>query len=154
MIITKILGWDVRPLMAAGGFSGIVLGLATQSVLANALAGLQLVSSIPVSRSPSRLHPEPCHACTSLPYTLCSKSLAHNDGGKPTVTRANSTQEGWLKQPRALQVIVRPLVVGERVTLSGAVNVTGVVEQLDFLQTVLRTDTHIPYTLPNKVSQS
>ena len=32
-------------------------------------------------------------------------------------------------------VIVRPLVVGERVTLSGAVNVTGVVEQLDFLQT-------------------
>ena len=48
MIITKILGWDVRPLMAAGGFSGIVLGLATQSVLANALAGLQLVSIIPV----------------------------------------------------------------------------------------------------------
>jgi hypothetical protein len=40
----KILGWDVRPLMAAGGFSGIVLGLATQSVLANALAGLQLVT--------------------------------------------------------------------------------------------------------------
>lgn len=29
--------------MAAGGFSGIVLGLATQSTLANALAGLQLV---------------------------------------------------------------------------------------------------------------
>lgn len=50
-----------------------------------------------------------------------------------------------------LQVIVRPLVVGERVSLSGSVNVTGVVEQLDFLQTVIRTDTHIPYTLPNKV---
>ncbi len=77
VIITKILGWDVRPLMAAGGFSGIVLGLATQSVLANALAGLQLVSSIPVSRCPSRLHPEPCHACTSLPYTLCSNPSAH-----------------------------------------------------------------------------
>ena len=89
-----------------------------------------------------------------------------------------------MKQTHALQVIVRPLVVGERVTLSGAVNVTGVVEQLDFLQTgcnhspspasssmiashcmyeaytpfntfysnaVIRTDTHIPYTLPNKV---
>ena len=41
-----------------------------------------------------------------------------------------------MKQVSALQVIVRPLVVGERVTLSGAVNVTGVVEQLDFLQTV------------------
>ena len=41
-----------------------------------------------------------------------------------------------MKQGPALQVIVRPLVVGERVTLSGAVNVTGVVEQLDFLQTV------------------
>ena len=49
------------------------------------------------------------------------------------------------------QVIVRPLVVGERVTLSGTVNVTGIVEQLDFLQTVIRTDTHIPYTIPNKV---
>jgi len=56
--------------------------------------------------------------------------------------------------PRHVQVIVRPLVVGERVTLSGAVNVTGVVEQLDFLQTVIRTDTHIPYTLPNKVHAS
>ncbi len=42
-------------------------------------------------------------------------------------------------------------MVGERVSLSGAVNVTGVVEQLDFLQPVIRTDTHIPYTLPNKV---
>ena len=60
VIVTKILGWDVRPLMAAGGFSGIVLGLATQSVLANALAGLQLVSMIPVSKSTSRLHPDSC----------------------------------------------------------------------------------------------
>ena len=49
------------------------------------------------------------------------------------------------------QVIVRPLMAGERVTLSVSVNVTGVVEQLDFLQTVIRTDTHIPYTVPNKV---
>ena len=70
VIITKILGWDVRPLMAAGGFSGIVLGLATQSVLANALAGLQLVSIIPVSESPSRLHPESCQACTWMSCTL------------------------------------------------------------------------------------
>ncbi len=70
------------------------------------------------------------------------------------MTKATSTQKGWVKQPRAPQVIVRPLVVGERVTLSGAVNVTGVVEQLDFLQTVIRTDTHIPYTLPNKVCLS
>ena len=37
--------------MAAGGFSGIVLGLATQSVLANALAGLQLVNIINVFKA-------------------------------------------------------------------------------------------------------
>ena len=44
LMLLKVLGLDIRPLLAAGGLGGIVLGLATQSLLANALAGLHLVS--------------------------------------------------------------------------------------------------------------
>ena len=43
LVLLKVLGLDIRPLLAAGGLGGIVLGLATQSLLANALAGLHLV---------------------------------------------------------------------------------------------------------------
>lgn len=46
LVLLKVLGLDIRPLLAAGGLGGIVLGLATQSLLANALAGLHLVSPL------------------------------------------------------------------------------------------------------------
>ena len=74
VIIMKILGWDVRPLMAAGGFSGIVLGLATQSVLANALAGLQLVTCTVPQTSLFKLA---CISCLHLPVQelLCVYAL-------------------------------------------------------------------------------
>ena len=43
------------------------------------------------------------------------------------------------------------MVVGERVTVtSSAQTITGIVEQIDFLRTVIRTDAYKPYWLPNK----
>ena len=113
----------------------------------------------------------PAAAClTEHDWRICSYSLCHHrvresphgmhSPANPSLLGIPSTLLAQLQTLSALcaahvtlllQVIVRPLVVGERVSLSGTVNVTGVVEQLDFLQTVIRTDTHIPYTLPNKV---
>ena len=38
-----LAGFDIRPLLTFGGVSGIVVGLSAQSVLANMIAGINLV---------------------------------------------------------------------------------------------------------------
>ncbi len=51
------------------------------------------------------------------------------------------------------QFLSQPFVVGERVTLltaSGAVAITGTVEAVYPMRTILRDDTHTPSMLPNK----
>jgi small-conductance mechanosensitive channel len=49
------------------------------------------------------------------------------------------------------QITVRPMVVGERVSVtSSSQTITGIVERIDFLRTVIRTDAYKPYWLPNK----
>ena len=52
---------------------------------------------------------------------------------------------------RAVQLITRPLVVGDRVTLRGAAEVTGVVERVDFTRTIIRDDWDVPISVPNRV---
>ena len=53
-----------------------------------------------------------------------------------------------------LQFLSRPFVVGERIDIShssGAKFLTGFVERVDPMRTILRTDTCMPVMIPNKV---
>ena len=52
------------------------------------------------------------------------------------------------------QFISQPFLVGDRVqiaTASGAKVLTGVVERIDPMRTIVRSDTDVPMTVPNKV---
>lgn len=52
------------------------------------------------------------------------------------------------------QFISQPFVVGDRVeiaTSSGSVVLTGVVERIDPMRTIVRSDADVPMTIPNKV---
>jgi small-conductance mechanosensitive channel len=54
-----------------------------------------------------------------------------------------------------LQFLSRPFVVGDRIHImsgSGAKFATGFVERVDPIYTILRTDTGLPVTIPNKVA--
>ena len=42
--------------------------------------------------------------------------------------------------------------MGDRVTLAGGVQLTGIVEQIDFTRTIIRNDVDVPVSVPNKVS--
>ena len=42
--VLQILGVNVQPLLAVGGVSGIAIGFGAQSVSANAITGINLVS--------------------------------------------------------------------------------------------------------------
>ena len=52
-----------------------------------------------------------------------------------------------------LQFLSRPFVVGERVQLTGVggFKVSGVVEEVEPIRTLLRTDDGVPIRVPNKV---
>ena len=53
-----------------------------------------------------------------------------------------------------LQFLSRPFVVGDRIdvtTAGGTRLLTGYVERVDPMRTILRHDTGLPYMLPNKV---
>jgi len=53
-----------------------------------------------------------------------------------------------------LQFISRPFVVGDRIEISsvgGSKFVVGVVERVDPMRTIIRTDSCMPITIPNKV---
>ncbi len=53
-----------------------------------------------------------------------------------------------------LQFLSRPFVVGDRIDIAsgtGAKFATGFVERVDPIYTVLRTDSGLPVTIPNKV---
>ena len=54
----------------------------------------------------------------------------------------------------ALQFISRPFVVGDRIEISsvgGSKFVVGTVERVDPMRTIIRTDSCMPITIPNKV---
>ena len=54
-----------------------------------------------------------------------------------------------------MQFLSRPFVVGERVDIAhsnGARFMTGFVERVDPMRTILRTDSCLPVMIPNKVS--
>lgn len=63
---------------------------------------------------------------------------------------------GWVMMRRfVLQFLSRPFVVGDRIDImsgSGAKFATGFVERVDPIYTILRTDTGLPVTIPNKVA--
>lgn len=59
-----------------------------------------------------------------------------------------------LKQLCFLQFLSRPFVVGDRVELSsggGERVLVGVIERVDPMRTIVRTDASLPVTIPNKV---
>ena len=54
-----------------------------------------------------------------------------------------------------MQFISRPFVVGDRIEISsvgGSKFVVGVVERVDPMRTIIRTDACMPITIPNKVT--
>ena len=56
-----------------------------------------------------------------------------------------------------MQFLSRPFVVGERIDISfssGGKFMTGYVEQVAPMRTILRTDSCVPVTIPNKVSRA
>ena len=53
-----------------------------------------------------------------------------------------------------MQFLSRPFVVGDRVELSSAGGervLVGVIERVDPMRTIIRTDASLPVTIPNKV---
>ena len=53
-----------------------------------------------------------------------------------------------------MQFLSRPFVVGDRVELSSAGGervLVGVIERVDPMRTIIRTDAALPVTIPNKV---
>ena len=56
---------------------------------------------------------------------------------------------------RATQFVSQPFLVGDRVdiaTSSGSKALSGTVERIDPMRTILRTDHDVPITIPNKAS--
>lgn len=88
----QTLGINIQPLLAVGGASSLIIGLATQTLLTNAVMGVSIFLS-------------------------------------------------------------RPFVPGDSVTCqaAGAILVSGVVEKVTPMRTLLRTDDDVFVTLPNKV---
>ena len=54
-----VLGINIQPLLAVGGISGLAIGLGAQTVTANAIAGINLVSPLTCTASDA-VHPS-CH---------------------------------------------------------------------------------------------
>lgn len=86
------LGINIKPLLAVGGASSLIIGLATQTLLTNAVMGVSIFLS-------------------------------------------------------------RPFVPGDSITVQqqGGILVSGVVEKVTPMRTLLRTDDDVLVTLPNKV---
>ena len=96
--------------------------------------------------------------------TLCQQGClyveplpaSHSNQCPPAKHFAGSSWECWLDcWPCACgaQFLTQPFVVGERVTLmsGGSKVVTGKVESIDPLNTIIRDDDGIPITIPNTV---
>ena len=104
-----LAGIDVRPILTIGGIGSAIVGLGSQSVLANMIAGINLVSQ--------HLTKTATHSCL-------------------------------------LQFLARPFVAGDRVQIFnslGKLTYSGLVERVNPLRTVIRTDANYPVTVPNKV---
>eukprot|EP00878_Enallax_costatus_P018045 GHUV01018974.1.p1 GENE.GHUV01018974.1~~GHUV01018974.1.p1 ORF type:complete len:531 (+),score=75.48 GHUV01018974.1:260-1852(+) len=88
----QFLGLNVRPLLAIGGAGGIIIGLATQTLLSNAVMGVNIFLS-------------------------------------------------------------RPFVPGDAITVQGPSNfwISGTVERVTPMRTLMRTDDDVLVTMPNKV---
>jgi hypothetical protein len=92
LVAVQTLGINIQPLLAVGGASSLIIGLATQTLLTNAVMGVSIFLS-------------------------------------------------------------RPFVPGDSITVqaAGAILVSGVVEKVTPMRTLLRTDDDVLVTLPNKV---
>jgi len=92
LFAVQTLGINIQPLLAVGGASSLIIGLATQTLLTNAVMGVSIFLS-------------------------------------------------------------RPFVPGDSITVqaAGAILVSGVVEKVTPMRTLLRTDDDVLVTLPNKV---
>lgn len=66
--LLHVLGINVAPLLTVGGVSGILVGLSAQSVMANMIAGINLVSLRCLLLSPILTH---------INFSLVSRGPAH-----------------------------------------------------------------------------
>lgn len=91
--------------------------------------------------------------CTLKLYLLHHSSISAKL--RPTAESCESA-DSWLSSaPHVVQFLSRPFVVGDRVDLStgaGERVLVGVVERVDPMRTIIRTDACAPVTIPNKVS--
>ncbi len=56
--------------------------------------------------------------------------------------------------PCCLQFLSRPFVVGEQVVLSGGPRIEGIVEGVEIMRTLVRTNEGVVVAVPNKVSEA
>ncbi len=172
--VLHVLGINVAPLLTVGGVSGILVGLSAQSVMANMIAGINLVT-LALRRYCSLIHAvwvslyeDQLKGLVSQPTctaALCAAALVQPPrvrsymmhGFNMVGGRALLTYEHICKSLTGgavwLQFLSRPFVVGDRIdilTSGGTKFATGFVERVDPIYTVLRTDTGTPVTINNK----
>lgn len=63
LMVLHVLGINIGPLLALGGFGTVALGIGAQAITSNAISGLNLVRCLNQSSQCQRSHA----LCTSLP---------------------------------------------------------------------------------------
>lgn len=69
------------------------------------------------------------------------------------IYKSNRRSKLFLANIALLQFLTRPFVVGDRIelkTTGGGTVLIGIVENIDPMRTVLRTDSNVPVAVPNK----
>ena len=79
--VLHVVGYNVQPLLAAGGVSGIAIGFGAQKITQNLLAGITLVCTPP---EPS---PSLCAGILARLQPACSCLHVHQPGGNAVAER-------------------------------------------------------------------
>jgi small-conductance mechanosensitive channel len=143
-----VVGVNIQPLLTVGGVSGVIVGLSAQSVMANMISGINLVGLS------SRVRYTGCQ--TGAAVATCTYSSFLQAISSSTLHTLQFQHQYPMSQAelRCMQFLSQPFVVGDRVeilTSGGGRVITGTVERVDPMRTILRSDAELPITMPNKV---
>ena len=76
LMMLHVLGINVQPLLTVTGVSGIIVGLAAQSVMANMISGINLVRAVPAVGAPAGHRATGClQGCACLPAEVDSLAV-------------------------------------------------------------------------------
>jgi Mechanosensitive ion channel len=142
-----VVGVNIQPLLTVGGVSGVIVGLSAQSVMANMISGINLVG-LPVSNGSAS-----CWTIAWL-HVLVAANVLRDNLHAVEIARFTSVAAQSQRLPSSMQFLSQPFVVGDRVeilTSGGGRVITGTVERVDPMRTILRSDAELPITMPNKV---